>query len=151
MSRHDISVQVSAADTPTTIATFALDLRIVRRQAGDLSYRELAARTGYSVATISRALKGETLPGWAFTEKFLRACGRAPDEIGGWKTRWIEIMDRLDPLPKSAALDHTEPPPGAECETCGAWVTNMPRHRDWHAAFFPRLVTVPDDQSRLTG
>lgn len=149
--------QSKSAEAVAAIAEFALDLKVVRRQAGDLSYRRLGSRTSYSVATITRALKGETLPGWPFTEEFLRACGCRPEEIGRWRARWVKIMQLIDPLPRARVEpDSSVSPegqvlgqlPGTECETCGAWVTNVTRHAEWHTAFIPKLVVVADGEHR---
>ncbi|MEU4731758.1 helix-turn-helix domain-containing protein [Streptomyces sp. NPDC023588] len=55
-------------------------LRAARRAAG-LTYGVLAARTGVSAATLKRAASGRTIPSHATIEKFLTACGAAPEEL----------------------------------------------------------------------
>jgi len=129
------------------IAAFAVDLKIVRRHAGDTPYRQLATTTGYSIATITRALKGEILPSWDFTKAFLTACGA--DDLDRWRNKWTEIMDLVDPLPRSTDdAQETAPPTGAECDTCGAWVTNSTLHTQWHATFVPNLAVITNGDTR---
>ncbi|WP_456300753.1 helix-turn-helix domain-containing protein [Streptomyces herbicida] len=44
------------------VQSFAFELRKLRQEAGALTYRAMAQRTGYSMATLSRAASGERLP-----------------------------------------------------------------------------------------
>jgi hypothetical protein len=138
----------------SAIAEFALDLKVIRRQAGDISYRRLASKMNYAVSTVDRALKGEKLPTWPVTEAFLRACGCRPEDLMAWRTRWTKITDLIDPLPNFSAHDQrltppTQQLPGTECNRCGVWVTNMDLHHEWHTQFIPRLAVVPDGEQRF--
>ncbi|MEU7061333.1 helix-turn-helix domain-containing protein [Streptomyces sp. NPDC046197] len=67
------------------VQRFAFELRKLRQDAGGLTYRDMAQRTDYSVATLSRAAAGEQLPSLAVALAYVRACGADLDE---WEQRW---------------------------------------------------------------
>jgi transcriptional regulator with XRE-family HTH domain len=67
------------------VAELAHELRLLRRQAGSPSYRELARRTNYSVTALSRAASGNALPSLLVFRAFVAGCGGDPDE---WEPRW---------------------------------------------------------------
>ncbi|MEJ3744595.1 helix-turn-helix domain-containing protein [Actinomycetes bacterium KLBMP 9797] len=69
------------------VQSLAAQLRELRRTAGNPGYRELAARTGYSVTTLANAAGGRQLPSLAVTLAFARACQGDPEE---WQRRWQE-------------------------------------------------------------
>ncbi len=73
------------ADGP--VARFACALRGVRRKAGGVTYRELAARVHYSAATLAQAASGDRLPSLAVTLAYVDACGGDREE---WERRWHE-------------------------------------------------------------
>ncbi|MEV6756657.1 helix-turn-helix domain-containing protein [Streptomyces sp. NPDC051214] len=68
-----------------SVQRFAFELRKLRQEAGALTYRVMAQRTGYSVATLSRAASGERLPSLPVALAYVRACGADPAE---WEQRW---------------------------------------------------------------
>ncbi|WP_305783642.1 nSTAND1 domain-containing NTPase [Symbioplanes lichenis] len=65
----------------------AAELRDLRRAAGTIGYRHLAARAGYSAATLAGAAGGRSLPSLPVTLAFVRACGGDP---AAWEHRWRE-------------------------------------------------------------
>ncbi|MFD9359794.1 helix-turn-helix domain-containing protein [Streptomyces sp. NPDC060031] len=67
------------------VQRFAFELRKLRREAGDLTYRAMAGRAGYSVATLSRAAGGQQLPSLPVVLAYVGACGGDPVE---WERRW---------------------------------------------------------------
>ncbi|MFJ9909757.1 helix-turn-helix domain-containing protein [Streptomyces sp. NPDC101152] len=67
------------------VQSFAFELRKLRQEAGGLTYRAMAQRAGYSVATLSRAASGERLPSLAVVLAYARACGADAAE---WEQRW---------------------------------------------------------------
>ncbi|MFE6056070.1 helix-turn-helix domain-containing protein [Kitasatospora sp. NPDC056446] len=67
------------------VQRFAFELRKLRREAGDLTYRAMAGRTRYSVATLSRAAGGQQLPTLPVALAYVEACGADPAE---WERRW---------------------------------------------------------------
>lgn len=67
------------------VESLAAELRKLRSQAGNPGYRELAERSGYSMATLANAAAGRQLPTLAVTLAFVRACDGEPVE---WERRW---------------------------------------------------------------
>ncbi|MGW1599947.1 nSTAND1 domain-containing NTPase [Streptomyces eurythermus] len=70
------------------VQRLAFDLRKLRQEAGGLTYRAMAQRTGYSAATLSRAASGGQLPTLEVVLAFVRACGGDPGE---WEPRWRAV------------------------------------------------------------
>ncbi|MFB7508439.1 nSTAND1 domain-containing NTPase [Streptomyces broussonetiae] len=70
------------------VQRFAFALRKLRQDAGGPTYRAMAQRTDYSVATLSRAAAGEQLPSLAVTLAYVLACGADPEE---WERRWQAV------------------------------------------------------------
>ncbi|MEV4217586.1 hypothetical protein [Nonomuraea sp. NPDC049725] len=83
-----------------TLVTFAADLRELRRRAGGPTYRELAKRAHYSLATLSGAASGQRLPSLAVTLAYVTACG---GDAAEWEKRWhataAELASAEDPEP----------------------------------------------------
>ena len=73
-------------DDPLT--EFAADLRRLREQAGNPTYRELGRRAHYSAGTLSEAAGGRKLPSLAVTTAYVRACGGVVSE---WEQRWHAV------------------------------------------------------------
>jgi hypothetical protein len=67
------------------LAAFAMDLRELRRSAGNISYRELAKRALFSPSVLSAATSGFSLPTLRVTLAFVKACGGNQAE---WARRW---------------------------------------------------------------
>ncbi|GAA2795842.1 nSTAND1 domain-containing NTPase [Crossiella cryophila] len=82
---------------------FAADLRALREAAGSPTYRVLAQRVHYSVASLSQAAAGRKLPTLAVTLAYVRGC--AGDQAG-WERRWHEVAVEVG----------TETPPAADGE-----------------------------------
>ncbi|GII85136.1 hypothetical protein Ssi03_31260 [Sphaerisporangium siamense] len=73
---------------------FAADLRLLRKKAGDPTYRQLARRAHYSAATLSEAASGRRLPTLAVTLAYVGACG---GDAGEWEERWRELSAGTPP------------------------------------------------------
>ncbi|GGU61205.1 hypothetical protein GCM10010178_61810 [Lentzea flava] len=73
-------------DSPLLL--FAADLRQLRTNAGQPSYRELARRAHFSASTLSDAAGGRKLPGLDVTLAYVRACHG--DETA-WERRWHDL------------------------------------------------------------
>ncbi|WP_416974023.1 hypothetical protein [Streptomyces sp. 4F14] len=58
-----------------------------REKAGKPPYREMAARTHYSITAMSQAAAGDQLPSLAVVRAYTEALGADPDE---WERRWRE-------------------------------------------------------------
>ncbi|MGW3492235.1 nSTAND1 domain-containing NTPase [Streptomyces sp. NPDC001020] len=74
------------------VARFAHELRRLRRQAGGPTYAAMARRSGYSVATLSRAAAGEQLPSLPVVRAYATACGADPAE---WEKRRHAVSEEL--------------------------------------------------------
>ncbi|MEU7023592.1 DNA-binding protein [Streptomyces sp. NPDC046203] len=72
------------------VQRFADELRKLRREAGGLTYREMARRAHYSVTALSQAAAGEQLPSLAVTLAYVAACG---GDAGEWERRWRETAE----------------------------------------------------------
>ncbi|AHH96694.1 hypothetical protein [Kutzneria albida] len=84
----------------SAVLRFAADLRELRRQAGQPTYRELARHAHYSPTVLSAAAAGRKLPTLAVTLAYVRACG---GPVADWEQRWHELQE-----PEPA--DGAEPP-----------------------------------------
>ncbi|MDI6407686.1 DNA-binding protein [Streptomyces albus] len=101
---------VDPAEGP--VQQFAYELRKLREEAGRPTYRQLAARCGYSVTTLSQAAAGERLPSLAATLAYVTACGGDPAE---WERRWRaagarETEERARVRDTAGGPDTQEPP-----------------------------------------
>ena len=74
-----------------TLAGFAAGLRKVRRNAGSPSYRSMAEKTHFSLATLSRAAGGNVLPSAEVVAGFVGACG-------GDVAAWLAERERIKVL-----------------------------------------------------
>lgn len=136
---HDRAVL--AAFTAAKIE-FSEALSRARLQAGKPSYREMSRRGfSYSPATITRVLRGETLPKWAFVDEFLKVCDvNGPEIEQVWRPRWVRIAE----LARTATSVPTSPngaekhDASTECPICGASVINTDRHTEWHSTLAAR-------------
>ncbi|MFF2951511.1 hypothetical protein ACFVVU_09245 [Kitasatospora sp. NPDC057965] len=71
------------------VQRFAWELRELRRDAGDVTYRVMAGRTRYSVATLSRAAGGQQLPSMPVVLAYVQACG---GDLAEWERRWHAVV-----------------------------------------------------------
>ncbi len=132
-----------AAHATLTAAKIQLGdaLNNARLQAGNPSYRRMQ-RAGftYSPATITRVLRGDTVPKWTFVEEFLKLCNVNRYEIEQvWRPRWVAVAALAQPnkATPTTLINHgtgqnTPTEAGVECQICGAWVVNTARHDEWH-------------------
>lgn len=93
---------IDYAKVAEAIETFAYRLRRARRDAGELSLRELARRIDFrgSPSTLQRAFAGHTLPSWPVVQALLiRGFELDPDVVRReWLPRWVAVKDLEDPL-----------------------------------------------------
>lgn len=75
------------------LARFAVDLRMLREGAGRPTYRQLAARTGYSVTALAEAAGGQRLPSLPVTLAFVAVCS---GDQTVWRQRWQQVADELN-------------------------------------------------------
>jgi len=84
---------VGRSETPVDpnegpVQSFACDLRALRAAAGNVPYRVLAKQAHYSIASLSQAAAGRSLPSLAVTLAFVRACG---GDVAEWERRWRAV------------------------------------------------------------
>ncbi len=79
--------------TAGPLEAFAHDLRILRRRAGNPSYRTMAKRAHYSVATLAEAARGLHKPSLKVTLAYVAACG-GDEEV--WSRRWHSVSSELE-------------------------------------------------------
>lgn len=75
------------------IAAFAYDLRALRKQAGNPSYRELARTALFAPSVLSSAASGYRLPTLPVTLGFVTACHGDRD---AWEQRWREVAQTVE-------------------------------------------------------
>ena len=75
-------------DPASPNAVLAAELRRLAEEAGDPSYRELAASSGVATSTVSRVLSGKQAPTWPFVESFLRAVKADKATVRAWRERF---------------------------------------------------------------
>ncbi|MGH3765671.1 MAG: hypothetical protein ACRDTX_11075 [Pseudonocardiaceae bacterium] len=76
------------------LATFVADLRRLRSDAGQPSFRKMSSTACYSHTALSGALSGGRLPSLDLTLAFVRACG-GDEEV--WRARWTAENVRINP------------------------------------------------------
>ncbi|MFE5586758.1 hypothetical protein [Kitasatospora sp. NPDC056531] len=101
------------APSPTAAESFAGELRTLRLDAGQPSFRTMARTAGsISHTTLYEAACGSRLPSWATTRAFVQACGGNEEE---WQRRWSAAVNGEPPtdpvLPVPAVTSNPEPRP----------------------------------------
>ncbi|MGW1674056.1 nSTAND1 domain-containing NTPase [Streptomyces sp. NPDC002324] len=84
MGRPELPVDPAAGP----VQRLAHDLRELRRAAGNVSYRAMAKKAGFSVTTLAKAASGERLPSLAVLRAYVQACGE--EDPTAWEMRWAE-------------------------------------------------------------
>lgn len=79
---------------------FAYDLRMLRQQAGQPTYRELARRAHFSDTTLSVAAAGTSLPSLEVAVAFVAAC---EGDVEEWTRRWHAVDAELRAAPSAAS------------------------------------------------
>ncbi len=78
---------------PAPRAQFAEDLRRLRENAGNPSFRRMASTSGsISHTTLHEAASGTRFPSWETTREFVRACAADEQE---WRARWEAAKNGL--------------------------------------------------------
>jgi hypothetical protein len=101
--------------TEGPLQEFAFQLRKVRAQAGNPTYRALARTAGYSATTLSEAARGVRKPTLDVVLAYVGACRGDAEE---WRRRWFELDAALGPEAAPRTEPHAalspEPAPRAE-------------------------------------
>ncbi|WP_450167150.1 helix-turn-helix domain-containing protein [Streptomyces akebiae] len=126
MGRPELPVDPAAGP----VHRLAHDLRELRRAAGNVSYRAMAKKAGFSVTTLAKAASGERLPSLAVLRAYVQACGE--EDPTAWEARWAgaealageerqQDADTAPPYRAWRASSRTT----ASCSSAGtAWSTN---------------------------
>ncbi|GAA3299728.1 ATP-binding protein [Dactylosporangium vinaceum] len=77
-------------------AQFAANLRQLRAQAGNPTYREMARSARFSSSVLSSAASGNRLPSLPVTLAFVAACRGDKEE---WRQRWLAVTGGYTRLP----------------------------------------------------
>ncbi|WP_373297731.1 XRE family transcriptional regulator [Streptomyces lavendofoliae] len=70
-------------------------MRTLRKRAGNPSYRTMAKRAHYSVATLAEAARGLHKPSLKVTLAYVTACG---GDVDVWSRRWHSVSGELEAL-----------------------------------------------------
>ncbi|MER8182825.1 hypothetical protein [Kitasatospora sp. NPDC094015] len=122
------------------LQAFAYDLRGVREDAGNPTYRVLAGRAGFGATTLSDAAGGVRQPSLEVTLAYVGACG---GDVELWERRWHELDRRLaeervdDAAPEAADGTSTGPagaqgadPADAHAGGPSGGLSGLPAHED---------------------
>jgi Helix-turn-helix domain len=113
-----------------SLQRFAHELQLLRRRAGEPTYRSMSRAVGLSPSVLSQASKGGKLPTLQTTLAFVRACGTDPATEQDWQRAWERV--RAEIAHTGTAPDERGPSaePGRE--------TGRERDRDDTTGFAPR-------------
>ncbi|MEV6487000.1 WD40 repeat domain-containing protein [Streptomyces sp. NPDC051576] len=116
--------------------------------AGNPTYRDLAKRAHYSLATLSSAASGRQLPTLVVTLAYVRACGGDEEQ---WARAWHETATQLaaEPRPPSASTASDATGESEEDAACPPYVGLAPFQRADTDCFFGRERLVADLADRL--
>jgi hypothetical protein len=76
------------------VQQFAADLRKLREEAGNPTYRKMAIHAFFSKATLSAAASGNRMPSWEVTVAYVAACG---GDVEQWRTSYEATRNKLGP------------------------------------------------------
>ncbi|WP_435204780.1 helix-turn-helix domain-containing protein [Micromonospora sp. bgisy143] len=86
------------------MSSFAHELRKLRVEAGNPTYRRLAEVAGYSASTLSAAASGIRQPSLDVLLAYVGACG---GDTAEWRQRWLELDEELRTATPLAASPST--------------------------------------------
>ncbi|WP_433537095.1 helix-turn-helix domain-containing protein [Micromonospora sp. CA-249363] len=125
MARHERPVDPTAGP----LSSFAHELRKLRVEAGNPTYRRLAEVAGYSASTLSAAASGIRQPSLDVLLAYVGACG---GDTARWRQRWLELDEELRPVTPLAESPATatagDPPDPATGEPTGTSGATGPAH-----------------------
>ncbi|WP_438295549.1 nSTAND1 domain-containing NTPase [Streptomyces sp. HUAS TT7] len=110
----------------------AAELRRLREKAGSPTYRVLAERAHYSVATLAGAASGKKMPSLPVTLAYVRACG---GDVQEWEQRWRTLAAEI------AAGDEQPDDADVEASPYMGLAAFQPADAQW---FFGRARVVED-------
>jgi hypothetical protein len=121
------------------LARLLAQMKIAYRQAGEPSYRTLAALAGpgLSASTISRIFNATKPPRWCNVARLLAALGVPAQElVSVWHPLWQQAVDKIKPIHGSLDPAHEPLTPHLQqdktCARCGASIADPAIHTKWH-------------------
>ncbi|MFD7235631.1 helix-turn-helix transcriptional regulator [Streptomyces syringium] len=133
-------------DPEAPYATFAQQLRKLRKSSGSPTYATLAWRTKYSVPALSQAAAGRKLPSLDLTIAYARACGGDREH---WTEQWLIAQHQAGPASLDGPATTTEvrpwstrPPIPASAETPQEFIACLRELKLW--AGNPSLSRLED-------
>ncbi|MFY1619426.1 helix-turn-helix domain-containing protein [Micromonospora sp. WMMD736] len=125
MARHERPVDPTAGP----LSSFAHELRKLRVEAGNPTYRRLAEVAGYSASTLSAAASGVRQPSLDVLLAYVGACA---GDTAEWRRRWLELDEELRSITPLAAPPATvvagDPPAPTTGEPTDAGEAAGPTH-----------------------
>lgn len=163
----DLATSTNVVDPAAATRGFADVLRVVRRRAGDPSFRFMARKTSFSVSTLTRAFSGEKFPKWPVVQKLLELFDVDTDTSTAVRRAWCQAANIITPIREDVDLPPLPEPPTDPtntrsrstpavdpairnvCTLCGAAVVDQERHTAWHAEYIRRrtLRALPDTRA----
>jgi Helix-turn-helix domain len=83
------------------VQQFAADLRRLREEAGNPTYRNLADLTFFSKSTLSAAASGNRMPSWEVTAAYVAACG---GDVEQWRSSYEITRNKLGLAEKAGSM-----------------------------------------------
>ncbi|MDQ1653303.1 MAG: hypothetical protein QOI35_2503 [Cryptosporangiaceae bacterium] len=102
MARRERPVDPAAGP----LEAFAFELRKLRGEAGNPTYRALAKSAGFSATTLSEAAAGRRRPSLDVTLAYAMACGGGEAD---WRERWLALGAIPEPAATPSAVAEAEP------------------------------------------
>jgi Helix-turn-helix domain len=122
------------------LAQFALQLRALRRAAGQPPYRDMARTALYSATALSKAANGRRTPTWTCVQAYLRACHVADIHlVNQWRHQWEAVRDATGRGPDTSGSDPAPPtamitpdgPSSAAPRSHPSGKDDLPNHGEW--------------------
>jgi hypothetical protein len=126
---NDVVSADENSDRCELIEEFAAALRELRADAGNPSFRAMAARSGkISHTTLHEAATGHRFASWSTTREYVKACG---GDLSEWGERWQEVSTRI----QHSQSDDASPPRAQSSEMTLAVPVAPPQssRRKWTA------------------
>jgi hypothetical protein len=93
------------------LAQFALQLRALRRAAGQPPYRDMAQTAHYAATALSKAANGRRRPSWTCVQAYLRACHVTDTHlVNQWRHHWEAVRDATGRGSDTSSSEPTPPP-----------------------------------------
>jgi hypothetical protein len=125
--------------TAGPLQEFAHDLRALRENAGNPTYRNLARKAGFGATTLGEAAGGVRFPSLDVTLAYVGACD---GDVAAWRERWHRVERELSSVAaEKQASDDLEEIPGVSPSPAHPEPTSWRSRRGrWRASWRVRLA-----------